>query len=130
MAKPARAGKRAFGEAQENEAANFLVRQGLTLVCRNFQCKLGEIDLIMRSKETLVFVEVRFRRSSLYGNAAATVDWRKQGKLLRTAQFYLQRSGLRDRVPCRFDVLGIAPDLCNGTLQFDWIRAAFTLPDG
>ena len=129
MAKPARAGKRAFGEAKESEAASFLARQGLTLVCRNFQCKLGEIDLVMRSSDTLVFVEVRFRRSSLYGNAAATVDWRKQGKLLRTAQFYLQRSGLRDRVPCRFDVLGIAPDSRNGTLQFDWIRAAFTMPD-
>jgi Holliday junction resolvase-like predicted endonuclease len=77
MAKPARAGKRAFGEAKESEAASFLVRQGLTLVCRNFQCKLGEIDLVMRSNDTLVFVEVRFRRSSLL---------RKRGCHCRLAQ--------------------------------------------
>lgn len=130
MAKPARGGKRAFGEALENEAANFLLRQGLTLVCRNFQCKLGEIDLVMHNKGTLVFVEVRFRRSSLYGNAAETVDWRKRRKLQRTAQFYLQRSGMANRLPCRFDILGIAPDSGNGSLQFDWIRAAFTMTDG
>jgi len=126
MAKPASSGKRAFGEALETEAANFLVRQGLSLISRNFQCKLGEIDLIMRTADTVVFVEVRFRKSSMYGSAAATVDRRKQGKLLRTAQFYLMRSGLRDRVPCRFDVLGIAPATTGEELHFDWIKNAFT----
>ncbi len=126
MAMPSRSGKRAFGEALELEAAKFLIRQGMSLVCRNFQCKLGEIDLIMLSDNTLVFVEVRYRRSSHFGSAASTVDQRKQKKLVRTAQFYLQRSGLRESMPCRFDVLGLAPSLQSDALQFDWIRAAFT----
>lgn len=125
MARPARAGKRAFGEAIEREAATFLVRQGMALVCRNFQCRLGEIDLIMHSRGTLVFVEVRYRSTSHFGSAVSTVDTRKQHKLVRTAQFYLQRSGLREQLPCRFDVLGISPSAHDGSLQFDWIKAAF-----
>jgi len=129
MAIPARGGKRAFGESLELEAANFLCSNGMTLVSRNFQCKLGEIDLIMRDKDVLVFVEVRYRRSSRFGSAVATVDRRKQIKLLRAAQFYLQRSGLRDRLPCRFDVLGISPSPISGELMYDWIRDAFTSPD-
>jgi len=126
MARPSRGGKRAFGETLELAAANFLTRQGLTLVCRNFHCKLGEIDLIVLDKNALVFVEVRYRRSSRYGSAAATVDRRKQTKLLRAAQFYLLRSGLRDRLPCRFDVLGIAPSPGSDELRYDWIIGAFT----
>lgn len=129
MAKPATSGKRAFGEAIEKDAADFLSQQGLTLVSRNFQCKLGEIDLIMRHRDTLVFVEVRYRKSTAYGSAAATVDHRKQRKLVRTAQFYLVRSGLRDHMPCRFDVLGIGPAAIGTGLQFDWIKSAFTAPD-
>jgi len=125
----ARKGKRAFGESIELEAANFLIDKGMTLVCRNFQCKLGEIDLIMQDKGVLVFVEVRYRRSSRFGSAVATVDRRKQIKLLRTAQFYLQRSGLRDRLPCRFDVLGISPYSSSCDLVYDWIKAAFTSID-
>lgn len=126
MAIPSHSGKRAFGEALEREAASFLISQGLALICRNFQCKLGEIDLIMQSGNTLVFVEVRYRRSSRFGSAASTVDQRKQRKLTRTAQFYLQRSGLRDSLPCRFDVLGIEPSRQEQRLQFEWIKAAFT----
>jgi putative endonuclease len=122
-------GKRAFGMQLEANAARYLARQGMTLLQRNFQCKLGEIDLIMRDGNTLVFVEVRFRRSSSHGSACATVDWRKQRKLQRAAQVFLLRSGLRERFPCRFDVLGITQDKHCAELQFDWIPAAFTLSD-
>jgi putative endonuclease len=122
-------GKRALGMQLERHAARYLSHQGMTLLQRNFQCKLGEIDLIMRDRNTLVFVEVRFRRSNSHGNACATVDWRKQRKLQRAAQVFLLRSGLREQLPCRFDVLGISRDARSGALQFDWIPAAFTLPD-
>jgi putative endonuclease len=127
MSSPGDLGKRALGMQLEALAARYLAQQGLSLVCRNFQCKLGEIDLVMRDRNTLVFVEVRFRRSSTHGSACATVDWRKQRKVRRAAQVYLQRSGLQDRLPCRFDVLGITREPVIGTLQFDWVRAAFTL---
>ncbi len=127
MSNPGEVGKRAFGMQLEVHAARYLSHQGMSLVHRNFQCKLGEIDLIMRERDTLVFVEVRFRRSNSHGDACATVDWRKQRKLQRAAQVFLQRSGLRDQLPCRFDVLGITRDPLSGSLAFDWIPAAFTL---
>lgn len=127
MTSPGEVGKRAFGMQLEVHAAHFLCAQGMSLLQRNFQCKLGEIDLIMREGNTLVFVEVRFRRSNSHGHACATVDWRKQRKLQRAAQVFLLRSGLRDQLPCRFDVLGITRDPLSGALTFDWIPAAFTL---
>ena len=117
--------RRAFGEAQEKAAARYLISQGLTLVCANFQCKLGEIDLIMRSSTSLIFVEVRYRRSLAYGTPAESVDYRKQRKLTRTAHSYLKTLQLTNRVPCRFDVLGISPGREPGSLSFDWIQGAF-----
>ena len=119
--------RRAFGEAQEKAAAQYLMSQGLELVGANFQCKLGEIDLIMRSPASLIFVEVRYRRSPAYGTAAESVDYRKQRKLMRTAQSYLKSLHLTNRVSCRFDVLGISPGLKPGSLSFDWIQGAFEM---
>lgn len=105
------------GAAAEQAAADYLARQGLTLVERNFRCRLGEIDLIMRDGQTLVFVEVRQRASQQFGGAAASIDSRKQQKLVATAQLYLAKSG---KMPsCRFDAV-----LMQGqTIQ--WIRDAF-----
>lgn len=118
---------RAFGEQQEKIAARYLTEQGLQLICMNYQNKLGEIDLIMRAAGKLVFVEVRYRRSSRFGSAVESVDYRKQRKLWRTAQCYLKTLHLTNRIPCRFDVLGISPGKSGQSLQFDWIQGAFQL---
>lgn len=120
-------GPRAFGEQQEKLAARYLTEQGLQLLCMNYQNKLGEIDLIMRSARELVFVEVRYRRSNHYGSAVESVDHRKQRKLWRTAQCYLKTLQLTNRIPCRFDILGISPGKSGQPLQFDWIQGAFQL---
>lgn len=93
------------GRAAEDQALSFLRAQGLALVTQNFLCKTGEIDLIMRHGDTLVFVEVRARADRVHGGAAASVTYAKQRRLIRTAQFYLQR--LRRLPPCRFDVIAI-----------------------
>ena len=116
------------GDAAEQAALHFLEHQGLTLVQRNFRCKTGEIDLIMRDGTTLVFVEVRFRQSSRFGDGAASVTWRKQQRLIRAAQHYLQRSRQTDRL-CRFDVLSAArkdgaAHHSTDAIQFDWIKNA------
>lgn len=95
------------GAAREQQALDFLQRQGLELITRNYRCKLGEIDLIMRDRDCLVFVEVRYRRSASHGSAAESINPRKQGKLLRTANFYLQQHGLLERQICRFDAVCI-----------------------
>jgi len=109
------------GQAAETAAEAFLLSQGLRSVCRNFRCKLGEIDLIMQDQQTLVFVEVRLRSNQRFAQAAESVTWRKQQKILRAAQFYLQQSRMTDRCPCRFDVICLS----HQQAQPEWIRNAF-----
>ena len=92
----------AVGEAQ---ALAHLLRHGLFLVEQNFLCKVGEIDLIMRERQTIVFVEVRTRADARHGSAADSVTPAKQRRLLLTAQRYLQRFRLPPA--CRFDVVAI-----------------------
>lgn len=116
---------RAFGEQLETIALRYLEASGLRLICRNFQCKLGEIDLIMHDARMLVFIEVRYRRSERFGRAAETVDRRKQRKLVRTAQVYLNMQRVSQHKPCRFDILGITLDSSTGDYHFDWILNAF-----
>lgn len=94
-----------LGKLGEDRALAYLCQQGLTLVERNFLCKAGEIDLIMRHDAHLVFVEVRRRASRRFGGAAASITPAKQQRLLRAAQFYLLR--LSQAPPCRFDVVAI-----------------------
>ena len=105
------------GAAAEQTAVDYLTQQGLVLVERNFRCRLGEIDLIMRDGQTLVFIEVRQRASQQFGGAAGSIDGRKQQKLIATAQQYLARLGKTP--PCRFDAL-----LLQGQ-SMEWIRDAF-----
>lgn len=113
------------GKEAEQHAAEYLQRQGLRPLACNYRCRSGEIDLIMQSHDSLVFIEVRFRRHSTFGGAAASVDRRKQLRLLATAQHYLQRHKASNQ-PCRFDVVAVLPGP-DGTLSFDWIKNAFEL---
>lgn len=113
----------AQGAAAEDLALRYLEVQGLTLVTRNFRCRLGELDLIMRDGEHLVFVEVRSRRQTCYGTPAESVTRTKQQKLLRTAALYLQRQHLE--LPCRFDIVAVLQP--GGEPKIEWIRDAFQL---
>ena len=97
--------KQITGQAGEDAALKYLEARGLILVTRNFRCKAGEIDLIMAEHGGLVFVEVRQRASAGYGGAAASVGFAKQKRLIRAAQFYLQR--YRAPPACRIDVVAI-----------------------
>ncbi len=107
------------GESAERQACDFLISQGLTLVVRNFRCIHGELDLIMKDGETLVIVEVRFRKNAKYGSALESVDVRKQTKISAATEFYLNT--LEGEMPrIRFDVMGISG---NGELQ--WVQNAF-----
>ena len=113
----------AQGTAAEDLALRYLEVRGLTLVMRNFRCRTGELDLIMRDGEHLVFVEVRSRRHARYGTPAESVTRTKQQRLLRAAALYLQRQRLD--LPCRFDVVAILH--AEGEPQVEWIRDAFQL---
>lgn len=112
------------GKYYENQALSYLKQQGLTFVARNVRNRAGEIDLIMRDKSSWVFVEVRFRKNSHYGDALLSVNWRKRRKLLAAAKFWLsQRQESFETSACRFDICAITGN------QFDWIQNAFNEND-
>ncbi|MDX1803715.1 MAG: YraN family protein [Alcanivorax sp.] len=112
------------GERAEHRASQWLAGQGLVLETRNFRCRQGEIDLIMLDGDTLVFVEVRWRRHHHFGGALASVDGHKQQRLIQAARHYLAKHPRHHHRPCRFDVLGQEPD-DNGTIRYQWIQNAF-----
>ncbi len=111
------------GAEAENLALAFLDKQGLILLERNFHCRLGEIDLVMKDQESLVFVEVRYRRHSGFGSGAASVDYRKQQKLAATAAYFLRGQEALAPPPCRFDVVSVSGLLEHA--EIDWITNAF-----
>lgn len=92
-------------------------------MARNYNTRGGELDLVMREADTLVFVEVRFRKSDAYGTPAETVTRSKQQKLLRTAQLFLLAHKDWQHKPCRFDIVAARPG--ESGLQFEWIKNAF-----
>ncbi|KPJ67995.1 MAG: hypothetical protein AMJ43_00835 [Coxiella sp. DG_40] len=110
---------RQFGEEKEQRACEYLIGHGLKLLVQNYYCKFGEIDLIMQDQETLVFVEVRYRKHNDYGGGLESITHAKQRKIIRTAQHYLLKSKLQ-HCPCRFDVIAYTNDQ-----KIDWIKDAF-----
>ena len=121
-------GKKATGDAAERIAEQFLARQGLACIARNYRCRFGEIDLIMRepdrdgqAEKSLVFIEVRLRKNADFGGAAASIGKHKQQRIIAAAQHYL--SGLRQFPPCRFDAI-LLNDLSGSDIE--WIRDAFS----
>ena len=109
----------AKGQIAENKACQFLQKQGLKLVEKNYRCRTGEIDLIMQDKEELVFVEVRYRAKSDYGSALDSVDQNKIHKFISAASHYVSKHQLD--VPMRFDVIGF-----DATSKPKWISNAFS----
>lgn len=107
------------GKVAEELAATYLQQQGLTLLTSNYRCKFGEIDLIMRDGQSLVFVEVRLRSNASFGGAASSITAQKQRKIAMTAEHYLQHHGNQ---ACRFDA--ILMDKAE-LRQIDWIKSAF-----
>jgi putative endonuclease len=111
------------GSHWELAAESFLRQRGLRTLARNYQARVGEIDLIMMDGDTLVFTEVRFRADETYGSGADTVTRAKQQRIIRAARNYLSRHAAVNDVHCRFDVVSIG--IRQGRTLFDWIQNAF-----
>ncbi|MEC7119767.1 MAG: YraN family protein [Pseudomonadota bacterium] len=115
------------GAQAEDVALAYLQQHGCELVARNFACRMGEIDLVMQVKAVvppvLLFVEVRARRRSSFGDAIMSVTARKQQKLWKTAAYFLQCHPQFADYECRFDVIGV--QLGQQPVQIEWIPAAF-----
>jgi putative endonuclease len=111
------------GAAIEHAAAVWLQQQRLICIERNFRCKGGEIDLIMRDRSSLVFVEVRLRNRDDFGSAAESVTTAKQRRVIHAAQYYLATHTSHRDEACRFDVL--AAKHVDGAIIWEWVRDAF-----
>ena len=108
------------GDAWETEARRWLESQGLRFIAANVRERGGEIDLIMRDSSITVFIEVRYRRSANYGDAAASVTPQKQQRLLKAAHLWLCRqNGSFETVDCRFDVVAFTGN------DIQWLKNAF-----
>lgn len=111
------------GARAEAHATRLLVEAGYSIVERNYRCKSGELDVVARDGDVLVFVEVRSRADDEHGSAAETVRWGKQRRVIRAARFYLaERAPAYER--CRFDVVALTgtPDGVDAVLLKDAFR--------
>ena len=112
------------GHAYEKLALDYLRCKGLQLLTSNYRCAMGEIDLIMRKDDMLVFVEVRYRENREFGGALATVTRSKQQKLVLAARHFLLCHKDYQACCCRFDVIGVQTG-SSGATEFNWIENAF-----
>ncbi|MBT8147897.1 MAG: YraN family protein [Gammaproteobacteria bacterium] len=118
--------RRHFGQASETLALKYLRRSGVKLIARNYQCRAGEIDLIVRDGETVVFVEVRFRNNRQFGSPIESVTPTKRSKIVRCARHFLLHNPELAGFDCRFDIVGISPHSnCLG-YKIEWLESAFT----
>ena len=111
---------RGTGGAAEAAAAQFLAGQGLSLICANYRCRLGEIDLVLRDGPSIVFVEVRLRTNPGFGGAAESIGPRKRARIIAAARHYLAG---KPEPPCRFDVVLL--DRLEPP-RIEWIRDAIS----
>ena len=108
-----------IGQQAEDKAARFLEKRGLLVLTRNFRCRGGDIDLICRDRNAVVFVEVRRRRNADYGGAGASITLTKQRRIILAAQHYLLANA-KANGDCRFDCVLLDVD------SIEWIRDAFS----
>jgi len=113
--------KKELGKEGEDIAVRFLKKNKYKILEKNFRTPLGEIDIIARDGDTLVFVEVKTRENPLFGEPFESVNYHKKRKLIKVASLYLKR--LRDIPPCRFDVISIT--FKDNTPHIQLIKDAF-----
>ena len=108
------------GQAIESEAQHYLTQRGLQFIARNVRFKVGEIDLIMRHRDILVFIEVRYRANPAYGSGLESITAFKKKRLMRATQWYLLKNPWAQKMPCRVDVVSVSGALPHR--GFEWIE--------
>ena len=117
--------KQRTGNKAEALAEQIMCQAGLSCLARNYRCKQGELDLVMRDGDTVVFVEVRYRRHNRWGGAAESVNQPKQQRVILAAQHFLLHHPTLANRPCRFDVIAAEGNPADPA-DYQWIREAFT----
>ncbi len=111
--------KRKVGSEREQIAAKYLSDNGLHIIEMNFRCRIGEIDLVARDQNDLVFVEVKYRKSTATGYPEEAVDYRKMHKICRVSDYYRVKYHIPSNTNIRYDVVAILQD------QITWHKNAF-----
>ncbi|WP_245183385.1 YraN family protein [Legionella israelensis] len=111
------------GERAERLAEHFLTTKGLRKLARNYNCRFGEIDLIMQDGDSIVFIEVRARKSCQYGGAIASITYGKQQKIIHAARHFLMVKNIAEKYPLRFDVVSFDGE----PPKLNWIKDAFSV---
>lgn len=112
-----------LGSLAEDAAIKFLTKQDLHLIERNFRSRYGEIDLIMKDAEIIVFVEVRYRKNKKYLDPLETINSKKVKHIINTCNFYIQKSNTDNRM-YRIDIITLSGNL--ETPEIQWYQNAFT----
>ncbi len=110
---------KSIGDIGEERARDFLQKNGIKIIKSNFKCKVGEIDIIAEDNSSLIFIEVKYRKSDKFGAPSEMVTYHKQKKIILTAQLYLQKHPKLANKACRFDVISIHQN------DISWIQDAF-----
>ena len=104
---------RELGKKYEVKATDYLRKKGYKIICHNFNCSIGEIDIIAEEGGYLCFIEVKYRSSTRYGFPSEAVDKRKRYKIIKVAQYYMLNNNYSENTPCRFDVVEILRNHIN-----------------
>lgn len=112
-----------IGKQTEQLACIYLQKQGLKLALKNYCCPRGEIDLIMRDQESLVFVEVRYRKNINFGTPVESIGSRKLKRIRTAINHYMMTNNL-GYLPCRIDVIGLHGNIEHPNIQ--WIKNVIT----
>jgi putative endonuclease len=123
---------KAIGMIAEAAAKDYLLTNHLVFIGKNYHCRQGEIDLIMKEDKQLVFVEVRYRKNKQYGTGIESITKEKQRRIITAARHYLHAHKLTETVSCRFDIVGVEPaqksqkntNVCE-EFVFYWLKHAF-----
>lgn len=102
--------KRLSGAVYEKKAADYMKDGGYTILCMNYRCRLGEIDIVAKENDTLVFAEVKYRKTNAYGMPEEAVGYHKQKKICDVAGYYLMKHSTSAHLNVRFDVVSILGD--------------------
>ncbi|MCZ6470861.1 MAG: YraN family protein [Gammaproteobacteria bacterium] len=113
------------GKQYEDQAREYLVQRGLTLLNQNYHCRFGEIDLIMLQQGVLCFIEVKFRANMGFGGAASAIPLQKQKKIVKTALFFIAQNTRLAQHAMRFDAFLIQRRASNQNHNVNWIQNAF-----
>jgi len=116
--------KKDIGTLGENIAEDYLLKNGYKILCKNFYCKIGEIDLICQYEDIICIIEVKSRYNTKFGSPSESINYRKQKKIIKSSQYYLLKNGLT-KSNVRFDVIEVLLNYKNTCFRINHIKNAF-----